>query len=136
MKLSQRGMEKSIWRSLAGANTRAAYEGEGVDEPKPIRQHTLQLEYRFDRLLPDKLAHVYQLLVPDLRQPIGGDTPKQASPPTGVNDEQANSNLCERVLGSPEGESHHRQPDGGVDRIRAEERIQRAAGMGIPRRRL
>ena len=36
--------------------------------------HTLQLEYRFDRLLPDKLAHVYQLLVPDLRQPIGVET--------------------------------------------------------------
>ena len=36
-----------------------------MGEPKPIRPRTLQLEYRFDRLLPDKLAHVYQLLVPD-----------------------------------------------------------------------
>ena len=45
-----------------------------------IRQRTLQLEYRFDRLLPDKLAHVYQLLVPDRRQPIGGETPKQTNP--------------------------------------------------------
>jgi hypothetical protein len=83
-----------------------------------------------------RVAHVYQLLVPDRRQPIGGDTPKQANPTTGVNHEQASSHLCPRVLGSPEGESHHRQPDGGADRVRAEERIQRAAGMGVPGRRL
>src|SRR5207249_5694568 len=107
----------------------------GVGESKPIRQRALQLEYRFDRLLPDKLAHVYQLLVPDRRQPIGGETPKAANPTTGVNDEQASSHLRTGVLGSPEGESHDRQPD-GFDRIRAEERIQRAAGMGIPGRRL
>jgi site-specific DNA recombinase len=100
-----------------------------VDEPKPLRQRTLQLEYRFDRLLPDKLAHVYQLLVPDRRQSIGGKTLKQTNPSSGVNDEQASSDLCARVLGSPEGESHHRQPDGCADRIRAGERIQRAARM-------
>src|SRR2546430_13009454 len=41
----------------------------------------------------DKLAHVYQLLVPDRRQPIGGETPKAANPTTGVNDEQASSHL-------------------------------------------
>ena len=34
-------------------------------ERKPVRQRALQLEYRFDRLLPDKLAQVYQVLVPD-----------------------------------------------------------------------
>ena len=45
-----------------------------------IRQRTLQLGYRFDRLLSDKLAHAYQLLVPDKRQPIGGAAPKQTSP--------------------------------------------------------
>ena len=107
-----------------------------MGEPKPVRRRALQLEYRFDRLLPDKLAQVYQLLVPDKRQPIGGEAPKAANPAPGVNHEQTSSNLCARVLGSPVGESDHRQPDGGFDRIRAEERIQRAAGMGIPRRRL
>lgn len=73
-----------------------------MGEPKPIRQRSLQLEYRSDRLLPDKLAHVYLLLVPDRRQPIGGETPKQANPSTGVNDEQASSHLCARVLGPSE----------------------------------
>ena len=107
-----------------------------MGEPKPIRRRSLELEYRFDRLLPDKLAHVYQLLVPDKRQPIGGEPPKPANPNSGVKHEQASSDLCACVLGPPEGESHHRQPDGGADRVRSEERIQRAAGMGIPRRRL
>ena len=71
-----------------------------MGEPKPNRHRTLQLEYRFDRLLSDKLAHVYQLLVPDRRQPIGGETPKHTNPASGMNDEQASSHLCARVLGS------------------------------------
>jgi hypothetical protein len=75
-----------------------------VGEPKSTWQRTLQLEYRFDRLLPDKLAPVYQLLVPDRRQPIGGEAPKAASPALEVNHEQASSHLCAGVLGSPEGE--------------------------------
>ena len=86
-----------------------------MGEPKPIRQRTLQLEYRFDRLSPDKLAHVYQLLVPDRRQPIGGESPKLTNTTTGVKDEQASSHLCASVLGSPEGESHHCQPDGVIE---------------------
>src|SRR5215469_4851920 len=112
------------------------HEGEGVGEPKPVRQRNLQLEYRFDRLLSDKLAQAYQLLVPDRRQTIGVKKPKPAKPRMEMSNEQASSDLCARVLGSPEGESHHREPDGGFDRIRAEEGIQRAAGVGIPRRRL
>ena len=39
-------------------------------EPKPPTPRTLQLEYRFDRLLPEKLAQAFQVLVPDKRQPI------------------------------------------------------------------
>jgi len=41
-----------------------------VAEPKPVPQRTLQLEYRFDRLLPEKLAQAYRVLVPDKRRPI------------------------------------------------------------------
>jgi hypothetical protein len=58
----------------------------------------------------------------DRRQPIGGDTPKQADPTSGVNDEQASSDLCARV--------HQQDHDpASADRIRAEERLQRAAGV-------
>jgi hypothetical protein len=61
--------------------SRCCPEGEGVGEPQARRQRALQLEYRFDRLLPDKLAHVYQLLVPDRHQPIRGETPKAGNQP-------------------------------------------------------
>ena len=37
-------------------------------EPKPVAARTVQMEYRFDRLLPDKLAQAYHLLVPDRRR--------------------------------------------------------------------
>jgi len=33
--------------------------------------HALQFEYRFDRLLPQKLEQAYEFLVPPLRRPIG-----------------------------------------------------------------
>src|SRR5258707_768991 len=36
---------------------------------KPTRPHTLKLEYRLDRLFPEKLAQAYQLLVPEQRRP-------------------------------------------------------------------
>jgi hypothetical protein len=41
-----------------------------VAEPKPVPPRTLQLEYHFDRLLSEKLAQAYQVLVPDKRRPI------------------------------------------------------------------
>ena len=37
-----------------------------MGEPKPARLLALQLEYRFDRLLAEKLAQVYQALVPPI----------------------------------------------------------------------
>jgi hypothetical protein len=42
-----------------------------VAERGKARRYTLQLEYRFDRLLTIKLERVYQLLVPDKRWPLG-----------------------------------------------------------------
>jgi hypothetical protein len=40
------------------------------DRPRG-RRHTIQLEYRFDRLLPEKLEQVYELLLPDKRWLVG-----------------------------------------------------------------
>ena len=48
-------------------------------EPKAAQQHVVQFEYRFDRLPTDKLAQVYQLLVPDQRRPIGQSHPRRNS---------------------------------------------------------
>jgi hypothetical protein len=42
-----------------------------VAERARARRYTLQLEYRFNRLLAVKLERVYQLLVPDKRRPLG-----------------------------------------------------------------
>ena len=38
-------------------------------ERRPLRRK-LQFQHLFDRLLPDKLEQVYQLLVPDHARPI------------------------------------------------------------------
>src|SRR5262252_8709390 len=119
----------------AGRCSGCCREGEGVGEPRSTRPRTCRLEYRFDRLLPDKLAQAYQLLVTDQRRPVGGNRERpleSAEPTTEINNEQASGHLRAGALGSTEGESHHRQSDGGADRVRAEKRIQCAAGMGLP----
>ena len=43
-------------------------------EPRALSARALQLEYRLDRLWPDKLAQAYQLLVPDRRRAVAGAT--------------------------------------------------------------
>jgi len=48
-----------------------------ADRP-PGRQRTLRLEYQFDRLLGEKLAHAYELLVPGQFGPL--PEPAQARP--------------------------------------------------------
>src|SRR6266487_3683279 len=99
----------------------------------------LSVGVSIDRWLPDQLAQVYQLWVPDQRRPVGGigeRTLESPEPITEIRDEQASRHLHAGLLGSTEGESHHRQPNGGADRVRANTRIQRAAGMDLPRRRL
>ena len=40
---------------------------------RPPVQRTLHLEYRFDRLLAQKLVQAYELLIPDKRRPAGGE---------------------------------------------------------------
>jgi hypothetical protein len=40
---------------------------------RPPAQRTLYLEYRFDRLLAQKLVQAYELLIPDKRWPAGGE---------------------------------------------------------------
>ena len=90
-------------------------------ERKATPRHALQLEYRFDRLLTEKLTQVYQLLVPDKRWSIGQVLPTVES--AEVEDEQNGSHLYARFLRQTEGESDNRQPDGGAQRVRRRKRI-------------
>lgn len=83
-------------------------------EPKPVSTHRLQLEYHFDRLLPDKLAQVYQLLVPSRRRAIGGVSSESDSTLGEVNDEQVRGDLCSSVFRPAEGAAHDRRPDSGI----------------------
>ena len=39
-------------------------------DPTPSQSRTVHLEYRFDRLLPDKLVQAYDLLVSDQYWPM------------------------------------------------------------------
>ena len=103
-----------------------------MGEPKPTRPHILKLEYRLDRLLPEKLAQAYQLLVPEQRRP----TRRAASQNMEMMHEPTGSHLCSSLLRSPEGESHDRQSDRGTEGIRADTQLYGAVGMGVPRRRL
>ena len=65
----------------------------------------LRLEYRFDRLLRDKLAQAYLLLVPDKRRPVGGMGERifeSPEPITEIRDEQTSRHLRTGLFGSPD----------------------------------
>jgi hypothetical protein len=55
------------------------------------------LEYRFDRLLAVKLEHVYQLLVPNKRWPVGISAAPDSQPEERMN-ELPGRDLCSRLL--------------------------------------
>src|SRR6202035_756824 len=88
------------------------------------------LEYTFDRLLVAKLEQVYRTLVPD-RVRVVGDGSKLI----GAGDEDG-GNLRPGILGQAEGGEHHRQPNGGADRVRRRARLRGSYRMDIRRRRL
>jgi hypothetical protein len=56
------------------------------------------LEYRFDRLLPDKLAHIYEVLVPEQRWPLGRTRPTAASQARELSHEPAGRHLRARLV--------------------------------------
>lgn len=83
----------------------------------------LVVEYRFDRLLAEKLAQVYQVLVPDKRWATGRVVPASATPSLEVRDEQDSRHLRTSLFRPTEGESHDRQSDSGAKRVRRAKRI-------------
>ncbi len=101
-------------------------------ERRPLRCK-LQFQYLFDRLLPDKLEQVYQLLVPDHARPIG--CPGTTLPQENLHD-ASRGHLHPSLFRSPEGGTHDCQSDSGPHGVRPEAQLRRTAGMGISRRRL
>jgi hypothetical protein len=63
-------------------------------------RHAVQLEYRFDRLLLKKLEQAYQLLVPEIRRPVGAAKVNSFQEMT---NEQDGRHLCTSLLGSTAG---------------------------------
>jgi hypothetical protein len=87
-------------------------------------RYQVQLDYAFDRRLGSKLQQVYERLVPD-KVPIAGKGSKMME-----NDNADRGNLCAGVVGQAAGGEHHRELDGGADRVCAEPRLPGAGGMG------
>ena len=73
-------------------------------EARPLPPRSIQLEYRFDRLLSDKLAQVFQSLVPDKRWSVPTPIPNCAPQTSEISDEQTSRNLRSGLFGPPEGE--------------------------------
>src|SRR6516162_3865390 len=106
---------------------------EGVARRPALDDRLLQFEYRFDRLLPQKLEQVYEVLVPPVRRPIGSvelDSPQETF------NEQTSCNLCTGFLRPSEAGPHHRQSDNGPGGICEDKRLRGAARLGLSRRRV
>src|ERR1700691_4967411 len=104
---------------------RFSHGGRSVGERPPGRRHTIQLEYRFDRLLSAKLEQVYGLLCPEKRWAV---------PTTAIQEklnEQTRGHICTSVVRSTEGESDDRQSDSGPKEVRRKSRVSGAGGMGV-----
>jgi hypothetical protein len=55
---------------------------------RPPVQRTIQMEYRFDRLLSEKLVQAYELLIPEKRWPTSSvSTVESGTRQEGVNEE-------------------------------------------------
>jgi hypothetical protein len=102
-----------------------------VAEARPLPPRALQLEYRFDRLLSDKLAQAFQVLVPDQRRPVSTAIPNRAPQTLEVRSEQTSCDLRPGLFGSTEGEPHDSQPDGSSVSSCVGTRIRHNAGMGF-----
>ena len=69
----------------------------------------VQLEYAFDRLRGDKLAHAYEMLVPTRARPLEASVRERVH--------AHGSDLRAGVVGTTAGGAHHYEPDGGADRM-------------------
>ena len=97
------------------------------------RQHAVQLEYIFDRLLSAKLVQAYQLLVPEKVWVTGEGRDHNSGEST---QHENSGDLCTRILGSAEKGTDHQESDGGADRANPAGGVHDTTGVGLRRRRL
>jgi hypothetical protein len=88
----------------------------------------IQLDYAFDRLRPNKLAHAYEILVPTRARPLEA-TVKERLHADG-------SDLCAGLLGAATRGAHDCEPDRGADRVGEDARSRNAEGLDLRRRGL
>ena len=107
--------------------------GEAVADHLLGRQRALRVEYQFDRLWAEKLAQVYECLVPNAVQlPVRAATARPRNNQEVLND-QSGRYLRPCVLGPPEGEPHDRQPGGSLDGLCPSPRVQSSSRVALPR---
>src|SRR5260370_30580465 len=80
------------------------------------------LDYAFDRLRESKLVQAYELLVPGRERVVGARVKET--------EHEASSNLRAGVVRAATRGTHHCQPNGGANRVRAEPRIGGADAAG------
>jgi hypothetical protein len=97
-------------------------EGEGVAEKRLDPRYAISLEYCFDRLLDDKLAQAYGLLVPEKHWPVGRTEHGQE-----VLNAQSGCDLRASFVGPAERGSHNPESDGRADPIRRGTKLRRSS---------
>jgi len=85
----------------------------------------VRLEYTFDRLFGTKLELAYAALVADVTRRRG-----EPAHPTGEPDDENSGDLRPGFRRPAEAGADDREPDGGADRVRWDQRLQRAGRVG------
>ena len=106
----------------------AAYADDVAERRARRGSLQVQLEYAFDRLRGDKLAHAYELLVPARARPLEASVRERVH--------AHGSDLRAGVVGAAAGGAHDCEPDGGADRVGEDARSRGAEGLDLRRRGL
>src|SRR5262249_17919880 len=85
-------------------------------------------DYTFDRFRESKLAQAYDIVVPGRERLIGARA-KEGTHEDG-------GNIRTSIVGAAARETHNREPNGGIDRVREDPRVGSPQGVGFRRRRL
>src|SRR5450631_1850657 len=97
-------------------------------DDRATTRYEVRMAYRPDRLLPEKLAQAYQLLVPDRVAPATRSLTEKK--------DEASRDLCPCIVGAAEGTGNDRQPDSGVAGVCSGAELDGAPRVAVSGRRL